>query len=254
MVNGIVMMLNICYNIFEVIFMNLKVAICDDENIICNEIKLELKKLKPNHEIDIYTSGQALLNSNKIYDLIFLDIEMPEINGMQIAGFLRKKHNGEFIIFLTSHIEFMPNAFKVKAFRFLNKPIDIEKFEEAVLEAEKEILNNEKVTVTIQGRTFLVNQKDILYFEAFGDGTYIHTKKTVIESNKPLKCWVQKMGDEHFYQVHKSYFVALRYVKSINASEIELHYLNQLIPISRRKLSPFKKAFFDYIRKNARYM
>ena len=71
---------------------------------------------------------------------------MPEINGMQIAGFLRKKHNGEFIIFLTSHIEFMPNAFKVKAFRFLNKPIDIEKFEEAVLEAEKEILNNEKVT------------------------------------------------------------------------------------------------------------
>lgn len=234
--------------------MKLNVAICDDESIICNEIKLKLKEIKPNYEISIFKSGKALLNSSKIYDLIFLDIEMPEIDGMNVAKLIRERKNEEYIIFLTSHIEFMPDAFKVKAFRFLNKPIDDEKFEETIIEAEKEILNNEKIAITLQGCTNLINLKDILCFEASGDGTYIHMKNAVLESNKPLKYWVNRMGNEHFFQVHKSYFIALRYVKSINASEIEMHYLKQCIPISRRKIASFKKNFFEYVKKNAKYV
>lgn len=236
------------------VLLKLHVAICDDENIICNEVKMALKKLKPDYEIDIFHSGCELLNSNVTYDLIFLDIEMPDINGMKTAESLRNGENEEHIIFLTSHTEFMPDAFKVKAFRFLNKPIETETFEEAVVEAEKEILNNEKIAITFQGNTKLVRLKEILCFEAFGDGTYIYTKKEVLESKKSLKYWMNEIGNEHFYQVHKSYFASFRYIKKIDTTEIQLHHLKQSIPVSRRKLPQFKKAFFEYIKKNAKYI
>ena len=191
--------------------MKLHVAICDDENIICNEVKMALKKLKPDYEIDIFHSGCELLNSNVTYDLIFLDIEMPDINGMKTAESLRNGENEEHIIFLTSHTEF-------------------------------------------QGNTKLVRLKEILCFEAFGDGTYIYTKKEVLESKKSLKYWMNEIGNEHFYQVHKSYFASFRYIKKIDTTEIQLHHLKQSIPVSRRKLPQFKKAFFEYIKKNAKYI
>lgn len=87
--------------------MKLNVAVCDDEKIISNEIKNRLHNMYPDHLIDIYDSGSDLLKAKKIYDLIFLDIEMPEVNGMETAEQLRKKGNGEYIIFLTSHTEFV---------------------------------------------------------------------------------------------------------------------------------------------------
>lgn len=234
--------------------MQLNVAVCDDEKVISNEIKNRLHNMYPDYLIDIYDSGSDLLNNKKNYDLIFLDIEMPDINGMETAELLRKKGNGEYIIFLTSHTEFMPDAFKVKAFRFLNKPINDENFFEAVSCAEKEILNNEKITFIEKGRTILVNYNDIVCVEAYGDGTFMHTKHEIIASNKSLKYWSNRLGNEHFYQVHKSYLIAFRYVKSIGSTETEMHYMKETVPISRRKYSQFKAAFFDYIKRNAKYV
>lgn len=232
--------------------MKLNVAVCDDEKIIANEICRLLLEFRPEYSVDIYYSGKDILECQKIYDLIFLDIEMPEINGIKTAENLRKRQNSEFIIFLTSHTEYMPEAFKVKAFRFLNKPIELADFNESVCEAEKEIFNNVKVSFVENGRTILININDIVCIEAFGDGTYIYTKQEVMSSNMPLKYWIQKLGNEHFYQVHRAYLVAFRYIKSIDADKVLMHYMKESIPIARRKRSGFKTIFFEYIKRNAR--
>lgn len=234
--------------------MKLKAAICDDEIIIAREILNELRQLCPDYVIDIFTNGKDLIHSDKHYDLIFLDIEMPGLNGMETAEKIRSHGKGEYIIFLTSHTEFMPEAFKVKAFRFLIKPVDTEKFREAVIQAEKEILNDEKISVTEKGRTSLIGIKDIVCIEAFGDGTYIHTKYETIENNKTLKYWKNFLGNEHFYQTHKSYLVALRYVKCIGASDIEMQFMKEKPLISRRKQTEFNKVFFSYVKRNAKIL
>lgn len=234
--------------------MKLKVAICDDENIICEEIKRTLSEAKPDYYINIYNTGKALIDSNKVYDLIFLDIQMRDLNGMETAKLLRKNKHNEYIIFLTSHVEFMPDAFKVKAFRFLNKPLKMDKFFEAVNEAEKEILNEKKIVIDLKGKSELINLQDIIYFEAYGDGTYIYTKTNIFESNKQLKYWIEEVGIEHFYKIHKSYFVALRHVKSINNNEIDMNYVSNQIPISRRRYVEFKKTLFSYTKKNAQFI
>lgn len=232
----------------------LKIAICDDEMIIAEEISAELTRLCPEYSIDIFTNGNELIQSSEHYDLVFLDIEMPELNGMQTAEQIRNNGRGEYIIFLTSHTEFMPEAFKVKAFRFLIKPIDREKFKEAVFQAEKEILSDDKISVIEKGRAFLVGIKDIVCVEAFGDGTFLHTRYEVIESSKPLKEWMDILGTEHFYQTHRSYLVAFRYIKSIGTTDIEMQYMSEKPLISRRKQTEFNKAFFNYVKRNAKYV
>lgn len=234
--------------------MKLNVAICDDEKIISKMIYSKLIDLRSEYSVDIYESGRCLLDSEKIYDLIFLDIEMPGIDGMKTAEQLRANSSGEFIIFLSNHTEFMPDAFKVKAFRFLSKPINDKDFIEAVLQAEKEILINEKISFSEKGCTMLIKINDIVCVEAFGDGTFIHTVNEVIESTKSLKYWINQLGNEHFYQVHKSYLVSFRHIKSIGTTQAKMHYMKELVPISRRKYTCFKKTFINYVKKNAKYI
>ena len=119
--------------------MTYKIAVCDDEQIFGDDVVKKLKEQSEHCEISEYISGEELLNSSMEFDMIFLDIEMTGINGINAAFTLRERGYDGMIIFLTSHTEFMPDAFKVKAFRFLDKPLDSEKFNEAFSEAKKEI-------------------------------------------------------------------------------------------------------------------
>ncbi len=234
--------------------MSLQVAICDDEPVIANEIKERLFRYKPDYIIDLYLSGKELLNSMNEYDLIFLDIEMPEMNGMEVATALRNKEYEGNLVFLTSHTEFMSDAFKVKAFRFLQKPIVDSAFQEAVDEAEEEVMNHKKILVDTTEGTTLISIRDIIYFETIRNYTYIHMKQGELETRKTLHEWMDIIGQEHFYQVHKSYAVALRYIETIGSDGIFMKDINGRIPVSKRKIKEVKDVFFAYVRKHARFI
>lgn len=234
--------------------MNLQVAICDDEKIITDDIKLKIISYRPEFEIDIFNSGLDLLNSKKDYDIIFLDIEMPEMNGMEAAAKLRERKYEGYIIFLTSHTERMPEAFKVRAFRFLNKPVDDILLKEAIDDAEKDIFDNKKIAVSTANGTFFINQTDIVYLETVHNITNVHTKNECFETRKTLHEWMKILGTENFCQVHRSYIVALRYVVKIETNSIILKYSDLEIPISRRKTGYVKNEFYKYVKKNALYV
>lgn len=233
--------------------MKLKVAVCDDEEIIANDIRERLLSCKPDYAVDLYQSGEKLLESEQEYDLIFLDIEMPGMNGMEAALELRKKKYEGNLVFLTSHTEFMPDAFKVKAFRFLQKPIADKAFEEAIDESEKEILNNKKILIHTTEGMKMISLKNIIYLETVRNYTYIHTKQGEIETRKTLREWMEIIGKEHFYQAHKSYAIALRYIDTICKDCIMMSYANVKIPVSKRKIREVKDVFFNYVKKYAMF-
>lgn len=228
--------------------MKFNVAICDDEKIAIYDIYRHLAKLRPNYKIDVYNNGEDLARANKDYDLIFLDIEMPGMDGLKLADNLRLAGKDSHIVFLTSHTEFMPEAFKVKAFRFLIKPIIDEDFFEAIIQFEKEILYNEIIILSKNGREIPIKVVDIICVEAFGDGCYIYIKDRIFESGKSLKYLEALLPKEHFFRVHKSYLVSLRHVKSMGRTEVEMNYMKNIVPVSRRKTSAFKTAFLEYIK------
>ncbi len=231
--------------------MELCVAICDDEQIITDDLKLRLLEYKPDFQIDVFHSGKNLLENPNKYDIIFLDIEMPEMSGMEVATELRNANYNGHLIFLTSHTEFMPDAFKVKAFRFLRKPINNEDFQETIKEAEKEIINNKKLIVYSTDGIKLINLNDLICFETIKYNTYLYTKDGSIETRKSMREWMEILGTEHFIQVHKSFGIALRYIDTIGADYIIMRYTEMKVPVSRRKIGNVKKAFFEYIKKYA---
>lgn len=233
----------------------MEIAVCDDEKIIRGQVVKYLKQYGNNFNIIEYSGGYDLLTSGKIFDIIFLDIDMPEIDGMAVADKLRKNKIDSHIIFLTSHAERIYDAFKVKAFRFLTKPIDLKAFNEAVKEAENEILNAEKIVINQKGRLFNIKLMDIVYLEAFGDGSYIYDRyNNVYESRVQLKEWDMKLKDKHFFKIHKSNIVSMFYVKKINNNELELDYSAASFTISRRNISAFKEAYLQFIKKYSRVL
>lgn len=234
--------------------MQLKVAICEDDTIICEDTQRTILELRSDYEIDIYHTGEEMLLTDIVYDIVFLDIEMPGRDGICIAKELRGKGYSGHIIFLTGHTEFMPDAFKVKAFRFLEKPIKIEELGETLAESEKEIFMDKQLIVTDYGSEILIALSDILYVEARKNKTLIYTSNDVLETNYTLKYWKQKLGTADFFQVHKSYIVSLKQIKMIDADCVTVHGSGVQVPLSRRNVSMVKKAFFDYVRANARYM
>ena len=234
--------------------MVLKIAICDDEALVRGDLISALGNLDIEFEVKEYSSGEELVRSEGVYDLIFLDIEMNGINGMETAEQLRKKGCKSNIVFLTSHTEFMQAAFRVRAFRFLEKPVDRKMLEEAVSETCSELRQEKKIVVKSAGEMVTVNCEDIISLEAFGDGTYIYTKDDVICAQAQLKNLLADLDDGSFIQVHKSYAVAFGHIRALNKTSVSMDFLQAEIPVSRRKYSQLKTRYFEFIRSNAKYV
>ena len=232
--------------------MSLKIAVCDDDVVVYRQIMRLLEGEMDKYTVDRFESGEKLIQSEKEYDIIFLDIEMGKLNGLRTAKQLRDQGRNDYIIFLTSHLEFMSEAFKVRAFRFLNKPIQQNKFYEALYEAEKEIVGAEKIIISSNGDKYMIAQSDIMFVESIGDGTCIYTKNQQYVTNKPLKYWVEILNPMIFYKVHKSYLVGFKFVKSVLQTEVILYYNEEIsIPLSRRQRSEFNKLYMQYAKENA---
>lgn len=231
--------------------MKLKIAVCDDMPMLLELTKEAIQKLRPEYEVDTYGSGVELLGKDKAYDIIFLDIEMPDMNGLEVAARLRKGGYQGLIIILTGDTGYMPKADKVKIFRYLTKPLDPEKLKEAITSAENQKKEEELVPIKKDFFTYLIRRDDIIYLEYKRNNTYIKTVHEIIEIKKPLKDWLKILGTKHFCQVHRSYIVPLFRVNKIENLSIHMNNTDEKIPISRFKEKKVKKAYFDYIEQNA---
>ena len=110
----------------------MQIAICDDEKSIGLILEEKIKKLLPDAVIETYLSGDELIASGCKPDMLFLDIQMPGMNGMETARILRQKNERMVLIFVTAVEEYVFEAFDVAAFHYLVKPFSDEKFEEVV--------------------------------------------------------------------------------------------------------------------------
>ena len=228
----------------------LKIAVCEDEqNQRQTLVKLLERNLnKEQYTISEFSSGEDLLLSIKIFNLYFLDIQLNELTGIEVAKKIRLINENSMIIFVTGFKEYVSEAFDVRAFHYILKPVDEEKFKEILHSALVQFEKNDKFIIAkTMGNLNKIFIKDILYIEAEQRKLRVHTSYDVIEYYYRISEIEQELQGFHFFRCHKSYMVNLKYVQSFDSNSITLKSCEKIY-LSKYKLSDFSREFMYYLK------
>jgi two-component system LytT family response regulator len=184
--------------------------------------------------------------------LAFLDVDMPELNGLELAGLV----NGmTTVIFTTSHREYAPEAFEKNAADYLLKPIGYPRFLAAVNKASARLLVRESseepigfffLKTEVKGKLVRVNIPDIQYVESMGNYIQFYTAKEKIIAYLTLTEALEKLPREEFSRVHKSFAVAHHAIRVIEQGQLKLSD-GTAIPIGRAYAESFMEAVRPFL-------
>lgn len=253
----------------------MNIIICDDEKSIQALLQQKTARFFAEKnvpcEILSCSSGEEVLTLTEkgtAIDLLFLDIQMPGRNGMEIAQILRRQHKNILIIFVTALSEYVYEAFDVDALHYLVKPFDDERFHQVLdkafrqYEKQKEIAKLHQQMQTKHSpktdeqtllRALLVKRggvstrvllSDIIYAEVFNRKVILHTVNGDIEYYGKLTDLSEQAGTD-FYRTHRAYLVHLKYVEKYNATTIWLEQGTALL--SKKQFSGFVQQYMQYI-------
>lgn len=233
-------------------------AVCDDEKIFRDEIIEALNRYFGKLEVTCkeYESGASLLaayEQGEDFQALFLDIEMPGIDGMATANELRAKGFAAPILFLTSHTEMAMEGYEVAAFRFLGKPANPEKMERALADLRQELCEKQKLIIRSDGEDIILIPDDICYVEAQNNSVMIKTAKKEYVIRKKIADIENELSaiSENFFRIHRGYIVNLACVKKHVGNDIMIES-GETLPISRSAVNGFKQSLFKYVRNSAR--
>ena len=251
----------------------MRVVICEDEKHIADAIRSRLVKRYNDLEIEIYYSGNDMISAfemkaergdvplsasshhkkrEKFADIIILDVVMPGMDGFEVAKKMRDKGDGSIIIFLTGNEGQVYEAFKVEAFRYLIKPIDNDKFIEAMDAARGKlscVTPDPERYIYIQNNGALTKIKtdSIVMAETYNRKITIHTLDSDYDYYGKMSDLLEDLG-EGFFNPHRSYVINFRYVSGYDSHLIKMENGADVV-MSRRKYSEFVKVYTEYIRR-----
>lgn len=231
--------------------MKYRIAICDDEQNQIEYITSIVASWSAHEghgcEIRTFASAEAFLfeyEEDKAYDILLLDVEMKNINGIELAKRIRKDNNRAEIIFITSHFEFVGEGYEVDALHYLIKPISVEKLTQVLTKAaEKLSVEPPSVVISCEGETVKLYEADILYVESFLHYIVIHTKDNEYKIKENISVFENKVSDV-FYRIHRSYLVSLKYITRISRTSVNIG--NTELPLSRGKYDNINRAFIEH--------
>jgi len=211
-----------------------------------------MKSEKHDFVTHIFPGGKQLLSFQERIDILFLDIDMPEMDGFQTAEQLNLKTDETVILFLTSYTKEFQKAFKVRAFRYLLKPVKISEFNGAIRDSLNELLTFRKILIIDSGREVLVSESKIMYIESIGDKTAIHTDSHgALVSGRTLSERLADLDPIRFVRPHRTFIMNFDYVESIEKGTAMLASGTN-IPVSARSAKVVKEHMREYIRKRSR--
>lgn len=226
----------------------MKIAICDDEIKYINDAERHLKQYFSEHGLTLnlykYSNGTDLLNSNKNFDIVFLDIEMPDINGIELGKKLQSSNPDLVLIYITAYNHYLDDALDLGITRFFDKPIDSKRFYKG-LDKAIEKLDKTEIQIHLKDSNngiATVRMNDIIMVEIENRKTKITTKDTVYHSKSNIKSWRERLNKSYFESPHNSYIVNTNYITYFCKEYIILDEKYN-VPISYPRRVEFKKKF-----------
>ena len=224
------------------------IAVVDDEKAIREHVCALIEEQQPGSVIEAYATGEELLASGKRFDIVFLDIQMDGMNGIEAARELRERQEDTVLIFITGVKEYVFDALDLYAFHYLLKPIDEGKFAEVLQRAAGEAKKKkEKKCLFIRTRNLTLDQSDILYIESRAKKLEIHTTGVdkAIEIYAAMDELEGQLGED-FYRCHRAYIVNMAQITEYDNESITLTNGDKVY-LAKKKYGEFVKAYMWFL-------
>ncbi len=233
--------------------MKLKIAICDDDNAqrkyLSDLADAWAKRNRHLVRIKQYADAKSFLfdySEEKDFDILLLDIEMPGMNGIELARSIRHDNTTVQIVFITGYYEYFSDGFDVSALHYLLKPTDEEKLRAVLNKAVENLAYRQRsVLLNTSDGDIKVSLADILYIESENVYVIIHTVRGVYRTRTTLGSFSEQL-DETFFKVHRSFIASLKYIKKITRTELTM-VNDEVIPISRKLYNDVHAALIKYL-------
>lgn len=231
----------------------MRIAICDDEEKYRIQLKTVLDKLLINTDDNIETFSDGNILAAKFaespFDLVFLDIEMPEIDGITLARKLRAVSEKVFIVFLTGHVEYALEGYEVNALRYLTKPVDIDKLKEVLNYVRDKIGSARQIIIREDGEEIILNVNDVVYIESMNQNVRIVTTTGEHTIRYNIGDFEEQLKDDGFFRSHRGYLISLSKVKKLIKTDVVLDGGADeiVLPVSRSNIKPLKDALYSYV-------
>ncbi|MDE6893435.1 MAG: LytTR family DNA-binding domain-containing protein [Lachnospiraceae bacterium] len=230
----------------------LQIAVCEDEKAMGSYLKQLIDKRlagRKEYQIEVFEAGWQLLESDKKFDIFFLDIDLKDMSGIDMARKLRET-SGAVIIFVTALKEYVFDAFDVQAFQYLLKPVNEEKFFRVLDGAVEECLagkGGEPLVIRIKGTYRSIMRENIVYAENDARKVVLHLKEEQISYYAKMSELEKILGGQ-FFRCHRGYLVNLSEVKSYDTGSIQLKN-GETILMAKQKYSAFVSAYMEFLRR-----
>ncbi len=237
----------------------INIIICDDEieciNDISNAISEYFKSISNSYNIQRFNSSEDLFNANIDYnniDIVFLDINMPNMSGFEAAKKIRDLNQNINIAFITALLDYTIEGYKIRVFRYIvknniNFALQIFECLDALLKNIE--YNQATISFPVSTGTIAIKPENIIYVESELHNVSIYIK----EHNESLQCKHLKLDEIEkllkrykFIRVHKSFLVNPKYIISMTNKEVKLHRVDKYIPVARSKYNQAFKEYFMY--------
>ncbi len=228
---------------------NIQIAVCDDEKKMIADLTELIKETIDGCDVWAYESGKKLLESiqKKTYDMLLLDIDMPEITGLDIAKYVSNMNPKPLVVFVTSHDELVYESLQFHPFGFVRKSYLAKELPKVLNDGVSEIVNNEKrfyFRTASEDISIMIN--DILFFESDGNYIKVFAKDNEYRFRDTMQSIENSMESYGFIRIHKGFIVNQSAVMSLNSEECKL-INGESLPIGRSFGENARKKLMRYM-------
>lgn len=228
----------------------MKVAVCDDEKEYRTLILQYIKFYFTEHILDLeayeFESGEDLLSSGQIFDIVFLDIEMERLNGIQTTKEINKKSRKTVVFIVTAYQKYLDDAMDLNVFRYIDKPIKVQRIYSGLEKAIDTINNNEITFKTRDDGIVTLYKNDIVFVEVARKKVYVNTLKKQYIARENMDYFKNNLTATYFAVPHSSYVVNFNFIKNFQRDKMVLK-TGQTISIAPKKQTEIKKKFMRFI-------
>ena len=224
------------------------IGICDDEMAAVLQVekivKDYLERIKKEAQILLFQRGKELLEYTEELDVLFLDIEMPQLDGIEAGKIICKRNRNCKIIMATSRIERFKEAFKIDAFRFVTKSFSNSEIEEALQDALDTMIGMEDMEFYKNRTMYKVQQRDIMYLKAYGSFVEVKVGNQILRREISLSKLEELLDRDIFYRINREILVNMFYIDSYKNDIIKMG--TQTFKVARRRKKEFEKSFIEF--------